>query len=243
MAVARREWKVHPHGELAEVEDNILTVTGTISMPAGRLPRRMTVVRTRAGQLVIFSAMSLTEDQMAVLESYGEPTYMIIPNDHHRLDARSWKERYPAIRVIAPAGAREKVEKVVLVDSTFGDFGDPTVRFVPVSGTAEKEAALEVHGENGTTLILNDLVGNIRNASGFSGWLLRLMGFAGDEPHIPLPVRRAVIESKGQVREQLLTWSAMSSLRRILVSHGEPIEDDPRNALRRLAQSIQLPAS
>ena len=239
MAVARREWKVHPHGHLTQVDENILTVTGTILMPAGRLPRRMTVVRLDHGGLVIFSAMSLDDDQMAVLEAFGTPAYMIVPNDHHRRDASSWKERYPTLRVIAPAGAREKVEKVVLVDATFGDFGDRAVRFVPVAGTAEKEAALEVHGAEGTTLILNDLVGNIRGARGFSGWFLRLMGFAGDEPHIPLPIRRVMIESRGQVRDQLLTWAAMRSLRRILVSHGESIEDDPRGALRRLAQSLQ----
>src|SRR5262249_52274325 len=160
--------------------------TGTILMPAGRLPRRMTVVRLNDGGLVIFSAMSLADDQMTVLEAFGTPAYMIVPNDHHRMDAQSWKDRYPAIRVIAPAGARTKVEKVVLVDATFGDFGDTSVRFVPVAGTAEKEAALEVHGLHGTTLVLNDLVGNIRSARGFTGWFLRLTGFAGDEPHIPL---------------------------------------------------------
>ena len=239
MAAARQAWKVQPHGYLTQVDDNILTVTGTILMPAGRLPRRMTVVRLGHGELIIFSAMALADEQMSELEAFGTPAYMIVPNDHHRLDARSWKERYPTLRVIAPAGAREKVEKVVLVDATFGDFGDSSVRFVSVAGTGEKEAALEVHGAQGTTLILNDLVGNIRGARGFSGWLLRLMGFAGDEPHIPLPIRRVLIESRGQVREQLLTWAAMTSLRRILVSHGEPIEDDPRGALRRLAQSIQ----
>jgi hypothetical protein len=239
MSVATRAWKVHPHGHLTQVTENILTVTGTILMPAGRLPRRMTVVRLDHGGLVIFSAMSLDDDQMQVLESFGTPAYMIVPNDHHRMDARSWKARYPFIRVIAPAGAREKVEKVVLVDATFGDFGDSTVRFVPVPGTAEKEAALEVHSAEGMTLILNDLVGNIRGARGFSGWFLKLMGFAGDEPHIPLPIRRVLIQSRGQVREQLLTWAALPSLKRILVSHGDVIGDDPRGALRRLAQSIQ----
>ena len=239
MSAVTRAWKVHPHGHLIPVDENILTVTGTILMPAGRLPRRMTVVRLAHGGLLIFSAMSLAEDQMTVLESFGTPAFMVVPNDHHRMDAQSWKERYPTLRVIAPAGARQKVEKVVLVDATYGDFGDQSVRFVAVPGTAEKEAALEVHGEEGMTLILNDLVGNIRDARGFSGWFLRLMGFAGDEPHIPLPIRRALIESRGQVRDQLLTWAALPSLRRILVSHGEPIEDDPRGALRRLAQSMQ----
>ena len=50
------------------------------------------------------------------------------------------------------------------------------------------EAALIVETPSGTTLVLNDIVGNIRGAKGFGGWLLGLMGFAGQEPHVPRPV-------------------------------------------------------
>jgi hypothetical protein len=34
---------------------------------------------------------------------------------------------------------------------------------------------------------------DIRNASGFGGWLLRLMGFAGEKPHVPIPVKVSLI--------------------------------------------------
>jgi len=242
MAIAQRKvaraWKVHPHGQLIALDDNLYTVTGTVSMPVGQLPRRMTVVRIAGHQLVIFSAMSLADAEMARLEELGEPAYMIIPNDHHRMDAPAWKARYPNIRVIGPAGAREKIEKVILVDATAVDFRDSSVLFMSVAGTAQREAALQVNGPSGTTLVLNDLIGNIRNASGFSGWFLKMMGFAGDEPHIPFPIKRAVIESKGQVRDQLLRWAALPGLQRIIVSHGAIIDEDPRGVLRRLAQTL-----
>ena len=88
MSAVPQAWKVHPHGHLIQVDENILTVTGTILMPAGRLPRRMTVVKLAHGGLLIFSAMSLAEDQMTVLESFGTPAFMVVPNDHHRLDAQ-----------------------------------------------------------------------------------------------------------------------------------------------------------
>jgi hypothetical protein len=242
MAIAQRNgaraWKVHPHGQLIELEENLFTVTGTVSMPVGQLPRRMTVARISGHRLVIFSAMSLADGEMARLEELGEPAFMIIPNDHHRMDAPAWKARYPNIRVIGPAGAREKIEKVVLLDATAVDFRDSSVLFMSVAGTAQREAALQVNGPGGTTLVLNDLIGNIRDASGFSGWFLKMMGFAGDEPHIPFPIKRAVIESKGQVRDQLLRWAALPTLQRIIVSHGSIIDDDPRGVLRRLAQSL-----
>src|SRR6185503_13326996 len=168
-----------PHGKLSRIDDRILTVVGEIHMPLMNLPRRMTVVRLSDGRLVIWSAIALDENGMATLEAFGRPAFLIVPNDHHRLDARAWKDRYPELKVIAPEGARERIADVVAVDTTSPDFGDPGVTFVTVPGTRAHEAALVVRRERGTTLVLNDLVGNIHDASGIDGWLLRLAGFAG----------------------------------------------------------------
>jgi hypothetical protein len=126
----------------------------------------------------------------------------------------------------------------VHVDTTNPDFGDPNVQFVTVPGTREHEAALLIRTRNGTTLVLNDLVGNIRHESGFGGWFLRVMGFAGNEPHIPKPVKLMLIEAKDALHAQLLQWAEIESLKRILVSHGSPIEDRPSQALRDLASSL-----
>jgi hypothetical protein len=233
-----QQWKVLPHGMLTEVDENILTVVGEIHMPLTDLPRRMTVVRLNDGRLVVFSAIALGEDEMRALEDYGRPAFLVVPNDHHRLDAKVWKDRYPTMQVVAPEGSRTKVEQAVHVDSTDPRFGDPNVQFVTVPGTRGHEAALVVRTVSGTTLVLNDIVGNIRNPSGFGGWFLRVMGFAGDEPHIPKPVKLVMIDDKQALRIQLLEWAHLESLKRILVSHGSPIEEHPNQVLRDLAASL-----
>lgn len=231
-------WEVLPHGKLIAVTGDMLTVVGEIRMPLMTLPRRMTLVRLRDRRLVVFSAIALDEAGMREIEDFGTLAFLIVPNDHHRMDAKIWKGRYPELRVIAPEGSREKVEEVVPVDSTAGEFGDPGVTFVAVPGTDAREGALEVDGADGLTLVLNDIVGNIRHEQGFGGWLLRRMGFAGDDPHVPGPVRLNMVESKAALRAQLLRWAERPTLKRILVSHGETIEDDPRGALRDLAAAL-----
>jgi hypothetical protein len=233
------EWKVLPHGRLTKVDENILTVTGDLHMPLTDIPRRMTVVRLADGRLVVFSAVSLDEPQMRELEAYGRPSFLVVPNDHHRLDAKAWKERYPAMQVVAPAGARKKVEEVVAVDTTDPRWEDPGVQFVTVPGTRERESALVVRAPGGTTLVLNDVIGNMPGESGFGGWFLRKMGFAGDEPHIPRPVKLLMVDDKAALRQQLLQWAELESLRCILVSHGMPIENNPQQALRELAATLQ----
>jgi hypothetical protein len=175
---------------------------------------------------------------MKRIEDFGTPAFLIVPSDHHRMDAKIWKERYPALEVVAPPGARDAVEEAVPVDATEGDFGDPSVRLVIVPGTDGREAALEIRRPGGLTLVVNDVIGNIRDAHGFGGWLLKRIGFAGDEPHLPAPVRFNMVEDKKALRGQFLAWANDPALRRILVSHGEPIEDDPQGALRGLAAAL-----
>ena len=47
-----------------------------------------------------------------------------------------------------------------------------------------------------------------------------------------------MIDDTVAFRGQLLRWSSIESLKRILVSHGAPIEQNPRETLRELASSL-----
>ena len=239
MKKAHESWKVLPHGKLSAIEENILTVTGTIEMPLTDLPRRMTIARLNDGRLIVFSAIALSEGSMQKIDEYGKPAFLVVPNDKHRLDAAIWKARYPRMLVVAPQGAARKVAEVVPVDLSEPRFDDPNVQLVTVPGTARHEYALLIDTPNGTTLVLNDLVGNIRNASGFGGWFLKMMKFAGDAPQIPLPAKWAMVKDEAALRAQLMKWSELPTLRRILVSHGDIIDFKPGEALRDLARTLK----
>jgi hypothetical protein len=88
------------------------------------------------------------------------------------------------------------------------------------------------------TLVLSDIVANIRDAHGVSGWIFGVFGFAGDRPQVPLTSRMMLIDDKKAVAAQMLRWAEIANLRRIIVSHGEIIADDPRGVLRRLAAQL-----
>jgi hypothetical protein len=238
MSKLNEAWNVQPHGALEELDDGLLTVVGTIGMPLMEFPRRMTVVRLRGRRLVVWSAIALDDAAMARLERAGHPGFLVVPNGDHRLDARAWKRRFPELQVVAPEGARAKVADAVPVDTTAPDFADSDVDFLAVPGTRGREAALVVRRRGGTTLVLNDLVGNVRGASGLRGWLLRRMGFAGAAAHIPALVRLRLVQDREALRAQLLRWADDATLCRIVVSHGEVIASAPQQALRDLAASL-----
>lgn len=230
-------WTVLPHGPLREIDDGILTVAGDIPMPLGNFPRRMTVVRLARKRTAIFSAIALPEPQMQRIEEMGKPAFLIVPNPAHRLDAKIWKARYPQIKVLTPPGARRDVEEVVPVDLTEDKLGDSAVDFVVVAGTKQRESALVVRRPGGTTLIVNDIIGNVRHPHGLGAKLMaRLFGFGVNGPRVPRPVRRQFAPKP--LARQLRDWAALPDLKRIIVSHGDPIGNDPAGVLERIAAGL-----
>lgn len=234
MAKALERWKVFPHGRLESLGESAWTVVGEFNMPLTRFERRMTVVRISEGRLVIFSAVALEEAAMRQLEQLGSPTFLVVPNHLHRNDAPVWKQRYPALVVVAPEGVRQKIEEVLAVDTCHPDFADSRLRFVEVPGTGGRDSALEFEDTDGLTLILNDLVGHMPMEA---GWVLRLFGFASAKPRIPRVVKLGVIKDKAAVRKQLEAW-ASRNVARIVVSHGAVVSADCDQVLRELAASL-----
>ena len=227
-------WTVLPHGPIEAIDDNILTVAA----PLGRFPRRMTIVRITRQRLIIHSGIALDEPQMARIESFGRPRFYIAPSALHRMDVKPWKRRYPEMLIACPPAARGKIEERVKVDTVTPDFGDAAVSYESAEGTAGREGALIVKGAEGTSLVLNDLIFNVRKQPGLAGLLFSTVGVTGPEPKMPKLVMRKIVEDKRALRAQLIRWAELDGLKRIIVSHGAPIEGDPRGTLRRLAESL-----
>jgi hypothetical protein len=234
-----KRWTVYPHGPVERVADRIVTVDGEIHMPLGRFPRRMTVVTVSGGRTAVFSAVALREPEMRQIEELGTPAFLIVPNGFHRLDAGVWKQRYPDMKVICPPGARKRVEEAVPVDATVDVLGDPSVEFVIVPGFGDAEGALVVHRAGETTLILNDVISNVRHPKGLGANIMaRLFGFGVERPQMACEVRWLFVKDKRALAAQLRSWAHAPQLRRIIVSHGEIIDQAPADVLRRVAATL-----
>jgi hypothetical protein len=228
------KWTVLPHGPIETIDDNILAVEGLL----GKFPRRMVVVRISGGRSIIHSGIALDEPEMARLESFGKPSFYIAPGAKHRMEAKPWKQRYPELVMVCPAGARKAVEEVVKVDTTAPDFGDPSVHYPPIEGTGQRECVLVIEGAQGTTLVLNDILFNVRKQPGIVGFVFGMLGVTGPEPKIAKILMRLLVKDKAALRAQLERWANMESLKRIVLSHGATIESDPRGTLRRIAATL-----
>ena len=232
------QWTVFPHGPVERIDDGILSVEGEIRMPLGRFPRRMTVVALSGGRTAVFSPVALHEPEMREIEKLGTPSFMIVPSGFHRLDSRIWKQRYPDMKVTCPPGAKDRVEQAVAVDATTDILADTAVRFVVVAGRGEAEGALIVGRHGRTTLILNDVISNVRHPKGLGANIMaRLFGFGVRRPRIAREVKWLFVKDKHALAAQLREWAADDTLSRIIPSHGDII-DRPAEVLRDVANSL-----
>ena len=239
MAKLHSDWTVFPHGPVERIEDGILSVEGEIHMPLGKFPRRMTIARLADGRTVVFSPICLHEPAIREIEALGAPAFMVVPNGFHRLDARPWKRRYPNIKVVCPPGAMKRVEEALPVDATADIFADTAVRFVIVPGMAEAESALSVRREGRTTLILNDLISNVRHPKGIGANIMaRLFGFGVKRPQMAREVKWFLVKDKRALARQLREWAEIPDLQRLILSHGEIVDRRPEEVLRFVALTL-----
>ena len=234
MAKAFAEWTVLNHGELVQVQENLWLIEGEI--PKMSLRRRMTVARQDNGALLMHNPIALDEETIAQVEALGPVFYIIVPNGWHRLDAPSFRKRYPETIVLCPWGALKKVEQVVEVGGSYNEFpDDEKISLQHLRGMNEAEGVLKVSDGTQSTLIFNDILFNLPKGAG--GLMMKIMGSTGGPKVTPM-MRMIVIKNKKELRAHLEELAQTPGLCRIVPGHGDVIEEGAAGVLRDVAATL-----
>lgn len=226
-----RTWTVLNNEPIETFSDNLWGVQGF--MPDGKNRRRMIVARRSDGDLVIHNVIALDEAGMARLEAFGRVRYMVVPNAFHRQDAYIWKQRFPDMLVVAPAGARGAVEKEVRVDLDYDQLPpDDVVRLGHNDGLAKKEGFMLTQGPDGATLTYCDTLLNMPPMSGIFGFLLSPTG----KPSLPRLIRWMMVKDKAALAAQLRSFADRERIVRIIPGHGSVMDAGAPEVLRNVAE-------
>lgn len=233
------EWEVLPYEPIDRMEMNLWAVEG--DLPTMALRRRMTIAKCSDGRLVIHNAIKLHEDDMAEIEAWGEPAFLLVPSGWHRLDAPAYKQRYPNIKVLCPAGATDKVLEKVDVDGGYEDFpDDPRVSLETLDGTGAGEGVMTVfHGpaKDHSTLVFNDAIFNQPHLTGLEGLIMRLLGSTGG-PKVTRICRWFVLKDKKAFKHHLTRLVHTPGLARLIMSHGHIIDERADEVLAAIAAKL-----
>lgn len=226
-----------PAGKLEQLKSDLWILKG--SLPHGPMPRTMTVFRYPDGRLWIHSPIAVPSEIENELDSLGDVFWIVVPNSMHRLDVGHYKLRWPLARVVCPKEARAAVEKVAPVDATSEEeFEDDFVKAVAMSGVKRSELAYELTLEDGTALVVNDLLVNTGELPGFFGWLLKVTGRTGIF-RVPAPQRLLFLYSRQLYKDWLLAM-AKRNFSVITLSHGQSVVGETAAWLTRAANSLPV---
>jgi hypothetical protein len=198
-------------------------------------PTRMAVMKLSGGDLFIWSPIKLTEALRVEVDALGQVRHIVAPNSLHHLFLPEWKRVYPAAKVYAAPGLREKRNDIVF-DADLGNAPSPDwagqIDQVPVQGNLITTEVVFFHVKSGTVLF-TDLIQQFP-AGSFSGWravVAKLDLMVSPEPSVPRKFRIAFINRRAARAslEGIFAWP----VEKVLMAHGTPVEADARAFLCR----------
>lgn len=218
---------------LKRIGDDIWAQETEIKLAGGmRMPCRATILRLPDGQLVLHSPLAIDDATAKEIAALGEVGFLIAPNTLHWMYLQAAKARYPSARVLgAPALSKklgdfafEPLPEQGAIDGMSG------VRLERIQGAPNLEEHVFLH-EASRSLLVTELMFNVNACSSFGmRCVFRLVG-AWKKPAQSRVWRFLVKDRAAAARStaDVLGWD----FERIVVAHGDVVEDDAREHARR----------
>jgi hypothetical protein len=194
---------------------------------------RMTVIRLADAALLLHSPVQLDADLRRALDAVGQVRYVVAPNRVHHLYAGDVAVSYPDARLwIGPGLERKRPDLryvAILGDEAPAEWRDE-VSQVFFRGRPYENEVVFFHRPS-RTLVMCDLAFNFGPSATLLTriWmsLIRSYGYFGPSKLEPWLIRdRAAARA---CMERILEWD----FDRVIVAHGDVLEHDGRDALRR----------
>lgn len=216
--------------------ENLWLADGPTADVAGfRYPTRMAVIRLGDGALFVWSPVALNDALRATVDTLGAVRFLVAPNSLHHLYLDDWRRAYPAAKLFAPPGLRER-RKDLRFDADLGDAPAPEwageIDQVLVRGNLITTEVVFFHRQS-RTAIFTDLIQHFE-PGWFTGWRALVARFdlmMGPEAAAPRKFRLAFIDRRTAraALRRILTWPT----ERVLMAHAAPVETDGLAFLRR----------
>lgn len=213
---------------LEPLSDNIWVATRPFQFMGMETGTRMTVMRLANGRLVLHSPVQLDQELTLALRALGEPAYVLAPNRFHHLAIGDYLASFPGMSVLLAPGLDTKRGDLlchgILPSDAPGEWRGQLE--MVLFGGAPLVSEIVVFHVPSKTLVLTDLAFNFRHPKGLGLRLYLRVNGALDRMATPWLMRR-LTRDKLAARESLrrvLKWD----FERIVVSHGEVVEDHAR---------------
>ena len=222
---------------MEKLSEDIWTHEDELKLPGTSLRLRMTIVRLTGGKLWVHSPTAISDELVRQTSELGDVGYIIGPNNAHNLFLVEWASAFPEAELIISKGIPKKLKLTDgfrLMDAAFDDpwaedfelIYMPGVRFFDESVFLQKKSK---------SLILTDFIQNYDGAEQtfMQRYVLAPLGFKGICIAPPLKLGFFHKDKSGfrESLQRIKQWQ----FDRIVVTHGDIIEEDAMAILDRLS--------
>lgn len=227
---------------MRQLHDNLWVHEDSMKLGPVNLRLRTTIVRLAAGGLWVHSPTALSAELRCQVDELGPVSAVLGPSNGHNLWLRDWADAYPDATVYVTPGIPKKqpaLSGYQLLDeqtsATWADDFDANI----MGGVPFLDECVFLHRAS-ASLIVTDLVHNYRGQEqvGFAKVVTKLvmepMGFKDICVAPPLRFKFMIKDRSAFVAflEAVQRWD----FDRIIVTHGDIIEDDAKQTLSRLCE-------
>lgn len=222
--------KTYPYAKPNALAENLWEIRGQWSNEFGR---RMTVVRTRSGDVLVHNAIRLEPSDLGWLRGLGSVRWIVAPNKFHCSDAGWMAAEFPNVEVFVPASKLAEFQAQGLaakdVAQEFPASLAGEIECVPMLGTRVEESAFVHHPSR--TLVLCDLAMNMEDVfTGMKGAFMRWNRVGGQfgltklTRYVFTRDRKALVASYERLLER--------DFDRVIVNHGAVLPSGGKELLR-----------
>lgn len=216
-----------------QIDRDLWRLERKLRMPGGLvLPVGMTIIRLPSGRLLLHAPIRLDTVVEAALRGLGPIGAILAPNPFHHLFVSDYVRAFPGAALFSAPGLRERVPSLpesVTVGEAAPDAWEGAVDPV-LFGTAATFCEVVIYHRSTSTLVLTDLAFHMRryeNTFDRIGW--RLFG-------VPPVFGTSRTARFTLLRDQAAARPCLEKMlekdfRRVLVAHGDPVDDRAREEL------------
>jgi hypothetical protein len=219
---------------LQHLGDNLWVPAGpTILMCGMPFPTRMVVIRLPDSRLWIWSPIQLTSELRAQIDKLGVPSYVVVPNKMHHLALSEWVRTWPALRLYAPPGLKEKCAGLRFHKALTNDI-EPAwhgeIEQVLIRGSVAMTEVVFYHRGSRTCLVGDLIQKHQQPMNWWQRFVMKAGGVYGANGSTPRDWRLTFL-NRAQARksiERVLSWNP----EHLVLAHGPDVMGDGAEVLR-----------
>lgn len=230
---------------MKKLAENIWTHEDQMPLMGTTLRLRTTIVKLASGKLWVHSPINLSSVLKAEIDDLGEVGYIVGPNNAHNMWIKQWHQAFPDAKLFVSAGIPKKIKLqpgvYEILDAESAKTWSEDMDSVFMGNTPMFNETDFLH-KSSRSLIVTDIIQNHNDPTpkGLGGLvtrcIMRPLGFKGHCTAPPLNMG-FMVKDKAAFKtyiETLRSWE----FDRIIVTHGDVIEDNAKRTLLNLTEKF-----